>query len=909
MFNDAIPHSKMTVIAVLQQGCVYMLKFDSALQMLISVSCTLSTTERITRRIVTSSTVNATLNHNVSVEDVKALFGKPVNESGFNVTNERTVIAYKGVSFLFTLPNTSSKLTLPNTSSKPQLTEIRVASSLDSELAKLWYPTFLAKVIPQDFSVSRLQIVVDANSSVITGVQLTHCQADQQQIQAILSFGDHLQDVISKLGCADRVYYKDSDHFSHIGSLARFQHCSADTTVSIVLNYFYLGLDAVFDSQKNTVTKIIMHTNVRDQSDYCSYSRCMFVFSISKTGVAIDRTLDETLFVCPDTNWSVIQSFVEPDCCQKLAKCHFGPSTNSNYPFHDTSLHTLSNQMIVETTWSSDIASITLLAPSTSVVNHSQRHTINQAHSLLPTREVEVEIQLSLPATKFVPDRGESIITCDDDDFHSAESSLTGLPHADVESQTESKVSSVQSLHHIYSIPVKAFYGPNVNVIVCSSETFRSTSTYDSHTRMLVYHFHDEDDLESLSKSVDNGDNSMVDYTSKSLTITSEIIEDVLSSTSTPSPDAESSPELDSFDFLSHAEILESQRATNQDAISTIEATQYLNEDGTANNDSSQPHTPHEEPPLPPEPEFRYKPKAIDTSMYSSRTTVLGEDTGLTKPSIETAGGELLIKSKATKGSSSPIIIHKRAGTNLSSKEETMKRLLRHTKSSQQRVKQKYMPTPKNVSEQTVEDDSVESDDGENNTESIEENQIENHPTCTTASEAEFTSHSTPPASAPSDESLVQVSTVVSSSPTVASSLQETPVHLRVETIDTNGQMFTASLSCLIDGTEHSSSQSTNNNLSSTPVPDSSVPLSSNLGDVPVNSADLHSHSSPSPYPDESPPSHQLVESPTIKPQLEHPELSPPSNGNASDPIHTELLNTSMDTDSKDAKDSTQLST
>jgi hypothetical protein len=77
------------------------------------------------------------------------------------------------------------------------------------------------------------------------------------------------QDVISLLGQPSRVFVKEED------KLAIHRPGSAGLG-DYFFNYFTLGIDVLFDSERHSVTKIILHANAPGDAEFGMYEKCQF---------------------------------------------------------------------------------------------------------------------------------------------------------------------------------------------------------------------------------------------------------------------------------------------------------------------------------------------------------------------------------------------------------------------------------------------------------------------------------------------------------------------------------------------------------------------------------------------------------------------------------------------------------
>jgi len=85
-----------------------------------------------------------------------------------------------------------------------------------------------------------------------------------------LRFGAMPQDVVSDFGPPQQVCIKDVDAF-------RIHSARAPSkSLDYYYNYFYLGLDALFDGQTHLLQKIVLHLNPPTHERFSRYTRCFF---------------------------------------------------------------------------------------------------------------------------------------------------------------------------------------------------------------------------------------------------------------------------------------------------------------------------------------------------------------------------------------------------------------------------------------------------------------------------------------------------------------------------------------------------------------------------------------------------------------------------------------------------------
>ena len=707
----------------------YTLKFDPALQLLRSVAYSLPKTPTRNERLEFRGTHSVSLKHPLSIRDALDNFGKPLR---FHIGNHQdgkvAHLLFDGMCFVFHFQNPAHRKldTLQDlTAVKSRLIEIRIAPPEDSKLFKM------GRGVPRPeklYNLPEVYLVVHKPSKSVVGLEISYVstlETSQSASTKSILFSEKCEDVLAKLGTPDRIYYKDLQHWAHIGMLANYSK-PLTTKSDVVFGYPHLGLDIVLDSVRNTVSKFVLHTNVPNHPEFCSQSRCLFSLSLSEDGLATNSS-GETLFVSPTTSWGVIQSHLKSKHTRHLRRCHYSPSTNSFYPFPDTHLWALFDQLIVETTSSESLAKITILPPDLHVMVQSrtpQNITVHRGNKLpLHMRAVEGTYE-SLTS------RLDSDDDCQEDSFHSAKSSLasTDLQALDLTKKNKPRTGRVSE---------NAYFPPNVNTVICSkddsvdftqgSSTVPLPCEVSDIPKSVVYEFLKDSPQQSDIKS--NPPVTAVLYESQTLSIVTEaspyavVIQsgDPTTSGADCLPDLEPTAEQSSFDLISDGEILESQKAmARSDSLSVV----IQSSDG---HESTFTRTP-----LPGTPEgqqtsvlpegsnlentsqsaedaFHYQPKA--GAMIASRIMILSQDVGLlsrnTEPEAEINTRRMKANVKSNFESSrmpsqssrisgscleGNLIVQKKGGSSVSAREEARRRLMSHTKSSQQRVKPKYVP-------------------------------------------------------------------------------------------------------------------------------------------------------------------------------------------------------------------------
>lgn len=140
-----------------------------------------------------------------------------------------------------------------------------------------------------------------------------------------LHFGASVQEVLSVLGIPQQKYYKYSEPFVNMKN-----SYSPDTFISTVhdyfFNYFYLGIDILFDGRLHTVKKFILYTNMPTYNNFTTYSKCHYVLHIkdeekeeekdreNDDGIHINEEgIDNKTISCDDKFSKIIEVLGEPE--------------------------------------------------------------------------------------------------------------------------------------------------------------------------------------------------------------------------------------------------------------------------------------------------------------------------------------------------------------------------------------------------------------------------------------------------------------------------------------------------------------------------------------------------------------------------------------------------------------------
>lgn len=186
----------------------------------------------------------------------------------------------------------------------------------------------------------------------------------KKMVERIVRFGDSPNDVISALGCPEKVFYKSEDKMKiHTPDARRRVRASSD----YFYNYFTMGVDILFEASTHIVKKFVLHTNYPGHYNFNMYCRCDF-----KIPVTIEREKpqplaqtgeieEEELIITPYTKWESVQVLlVKPD--RQPVILNRSSSTNTSNPFGSTFCFGVQD-MIFEVMQNQHIASVALYQP------------------------------------------------------------------------------------------------------------------------------------------------------------------------------------------------------------------------------------------------------------------------------------------------------------------------------------------------------------------------------------------------------------------------------------------------------------------------------------------------------------------------------------------------------------------
>ncbi|CAJ1421396.1 unnamed protein product [Effrenium voratum] len=132
-------------------------------------------------------------------------------------------------------------------------------------------------VCPGAWSEDAAQASLQSPRSVvpIEAVQVSPGKGIRLQGRKLL-FGAMPQDVVSDFGPPQQVCVKDVDAFRIHSRTPR------SPNLDYYYNYFYLGLDALFDGQTHLLQKIVLHTNPPTHERFSRYTRCFFQLQLQE---------------------------------------------------------------------------------------------------------------------------------------------------------------------------------------------------------------------------------------------------------------------------------------------------------------------------------------------------------------------------------------------------------------------------------------------------------------------------------------------------------------------------------------------------------------------------------------------------------------------------------------------------
>jgi len=236
----------------------FLLRFDPASQRLLSIE------------IYNASLLNISYNTNIFCsQDVKPTFDQvyktfgPTHPGKFDENQEMYELVYPGLQFLFNASHVKKKTDLPLKNAdgtSPIATRITIVESSTRKS-------------------SAVDDVDELTAKIGYGIELAGGD--------VLTFDSTTQDCLSILGQPSRIFTKHDDKLK-IHSATAMQSPATD----YFFNYFDLGIDVLFDSQRHTAKKFVLHTNSPHSVNFNRYSKCFFRLLVRDTIIAPDDTFD-----------------------------------------------------------------------------------------------------------------------------------------------------------------------------------------------------------------------------------------------------------------------------------------------------------------------------------------------------------------------------------------------------------------------------------------------------------------------------------------------------------------------------------------------------------------------------------------------------------------------------------------
>lgn len=225
--------------------------FDSYQQDLRLISVRLQEVERVREEARPELVYSGQKFTASSLREVYQTFG-PTWIGDFQHQPAAYLLKYPGLAFEFPLPQEMVE-TLAAKGEHPM--DVAGSASL------LWVFAAQASVQSPCSAVPELLEAV----SVLPGIGV--------QLQGrTLRFGAMPQDVVSDFGPPQQVCIKDVDAFRIHSARAP----QGSKSLDYYYNYFYYGLDALFDGQTHLLQKIVLHLNPPTHERFSRYTRCFF---------------------------------------------------------------------------------------------------------------------------------------------------------------------------------------------------------------------------------------------------------------------------------------------------------------------------------------------------------------------------------------------------------------------------------------------------------------------------------------------------------------------------------------------------------------------------------------------------------------------------------------------------------
>lgn len=322
LYNQEDPLAQDIVISLTQDGV--RLFFDARCQRLKVIE--VYDLNKITLRYC--STIFSSPSEKASIQRIDQSFGA-THPGVYDASQQLFILSWRGLSFAFPAePNVQanphyahglSSLQFPNGSS-PVVSKLFIYSGnnlTDAKAPEMPLYCFNGNCHVESVDVLRrrgrtLGIVVKTLIESVGAGRFPDIQKDVFERTVLL--GDTCEDVLSALGCPNRVYYKSEDKMKiHLPSSQRIRNASQHA--DYFYNYFTLGLDVLFDGETNRTKKVILHTNYPGHYDFNIYFRCNFQMVLEgeqcfETTTQSSSGGMKSVAVTPFTKWEEISDFV-----------------------------------------------------------------------------------------------------------------------------------------------------------------------------------------------------------------------------------------------------------------------------------------------------------------------------------------------------------------------------------------------------------------------------------------------------------------------------------------------------------------------------------------------------------------------------------------------------------------------
>jgi len=352
------------------EGQQYFIEFDPYLQIVRAVNYTVSmVNQNSTWKIRGSHDISS--RQQLTINSILSIFGKKVKV--FTAAHREILkLLYDGVCFVFSIKDgfNVEKDTLQKMNSleiirklKSQLTCIRLIPTEESP----YFTTLVNKELSIKpnidlslFNIVQVGLIVEENFKRVMGISLTfpaiegnEAASDTSSVRRVY-FGQSCQCVLQTLGSPESVYYQERPTTMLFLSGT---HDQKHVPQQFVYNYLCLGVDIVFDAENKQVKKFIFHTNLPNHIEFNAYNRCFFKFGVTEDEYA---KKGQCFLIHSGVNWKDVEKFFS-NSSQKLkflSKIYRNASTNALYPFPQSSLWLLFDQILFEITSTDNIATV-----------------------------------------------------------------------------------------------------------------------------------------------------------------------------------------------------------------------------------------------------------------------------------------------------------------------------------------------------------------------------------------------------------------------------------------------------------------------------------------------------------------------------------------------------------------------